>query len=217
MKNLALALILFLGLAAAAGAAAESRNGHPDLSGSWTLNEGMSENAIDKMREMRSKGLVGRGGLGGPPGGTGRGGGLDTGSWGRGRGGRRGRGLEGDRHGPLATIDDGVDAIAIRETDDQLSITYSDNRLRILFTDGRKDKRTGPLGDVVTTAKWNRDGELVVKSKVEGRKTVEIYRLDATVDRLLVDVTLDTRMGQVTFYRTYDRAPDPKAGAPGLS
>ena len=115
----------------------------------------------------------------------------------------------------MVGIDEGVDRIELVQTDDQLSITYSDDRLRILLTDGRKDKRTGAMGDVVTTAKWNQDGELVVKAKTQRGKVTETYKLDDQGERLLVDITIDGPMGEITFYRTYDPTPDIDEGATG--
>ena len=221
--TIALALTLLFLPALAQAEKASSKQQHPDLSGSWTLNEAMSESGRDKMREKMANRRGGRdsgrggGGFGGPPGG-GRGGGRGGGSGGGGRGGgfggsggRRG----GDRGGPMVAIDEGVDRMELVQTDDQLSITYSDDRLRILFTDGRKDKRTGAMGDIVTTAKWNQAGELVVKAKTQRGKVTEIYKLDDEGERLLVDITIDGPMGEITFHRTYDPTPDIDEGATG--
>lgn len=221
--TIALALTLLLLPVLAQAEKASLRPQHPDLSGNWTLNEAMSESGRDKMREKmanrrgsRDSGR-GSGGFGGPPGG-GRGGGRGSGSGGGGRGGgfggpggRRG----GDRGGPMVSIDEGVDLLEISQSDDQLSITYSDDRLRILLTDGRKDKRAGTRGDVVTTAKWNQEGELVVKAKTQRGKVTEIYKLDDEGERLLIDITIDGPMGEITFHRTYDPTPDIDEGATG--
>lgn len=209
----ALALTLLFLPAFALAERAPSKKPRPDLSGTWTLNEAMSETAQEKMREMMSqrRGERGGGGFGGPPSGTGRGG-APAGGWGGGSGGgggfggpRGGRGT--DRGGPMASLDEGVDVIEISQSDDQLSIAYSDGRLRILFTDGRKDERTGPMGDVVTTAKWNKEGQLVIKSKTRRGKTIKIYRLDEDGKRLLVDIAIDSPRGEITIHRTYDPTP----------
>ena len=206
------ALVLTLLVVPTAARAEKAAGKHPDLTGSWTLNEAMSENAQDKMRDLRSQRRAGRGGFGGPPPGTGRGGGVGGGGWSTGgRGRSRGEPGDGpadsdrDPAGPMATIDQGVDAIEIAQTEDQVAITYADDRLRILFADGRKDERTGPMGAVVTTAKWNKDGELTVRSKTESGKITEVYKLDRDGARLLVDLTIDGPMGEITFFRTYDR------------
>lgn len=223
--TITLALTLLFLPALAQAEKASKKKQPPDLSGSWTLNEAMSESGRDKMREKMANRRGGRdggrggGGFGGPPGG-GRGGGRGGGSGGGGRGGGGGFGgpgerRGGDRGGPMVAIDEGVDRIELVQTDDQLSITYSDDRLRILLTDGRKDKRTGAMGDVVTTAKWNQDGELVVKAKTQRGKVTEIYKLDDEGERLLVDITIDGPMGEITFYRTYDPTPDIDEGATG--
>lgn len=208
MKKALLSLLL-LSLTAPAVAIAGHQAVPQDLSGSWVLNEAMSENALDKMRELRSKGHTGNGGFGGPPSGTGRGR-TGTDSWGGGGRGRGSHNREPEPRGPLAAIDEGVEAIEIDYAGDEVSIRYADDRLRILLADGRKDKRTGPMGAVATTAKWNKKGELVVQSKADSGKTVELYKLDSNANRLLVDLTVATRMGTITFYRTYDRAADAK-------
>lgn len=176
----------------------------PDLSGRWTLNRAMSEDALEKMRDLAEKNRNRGGGFGGPPAGTGRGGGAG-GTLGGGFGGS-GHGRRVQRAGPMATINQGIDAIEIAQTGDQLSFTYSDDRLRILLADGRKDKRASPWGDTATTARWTKKGELSVRTKGRNGKIEETYRLDPRSGRLLVDITVDSRIGSITFFRTYDPA-----------
>ena len=86
LRTLGLALpILMLGvLLASASLAAEQ----PDFSGTWKLNQELSENPRDKMMEGMSKGRGGMGG-GGMAGGMGGGGKGDSGMRGGGGGPRR--------------------------------------------------------------------------------------------------------------------------------
>ncbi len=195
---------MFVPMLAAVENAAVNRP-RPNLAGAWTLNDAMSETAHEKMRELVTGRRSARGGFGGPPSGTGRGGRPGIEGW----GGRRGGPREGQGEGgPQAGLDRGVDALAVSQTFDQLSITYSDDRLRILFTDGRKDERDGPLGKVITKARWTKQGALEVGSKSRQGKTTEIYRLDKESGRLLVDITVAGPMGEITFLRTYDRSKE---------
>jgi hypothetical protein len=179
----------------------------PDLGGTWTLNERLSEDPREKMREAR----------GGPSGG-GMGGG-------RGRGGGMGGGMGGGREMPEGMDPEAMKrrmqeaarasrTLMIAHEEPRLTIRFADGRERTLYTDGRKQTRESDFGDLETRAKWKKDGRLKVEATNEqGRKINEIYRCSSGEGRLYVTITMkgDGRMPDVTFDRVYDRAPD---GAP---
>jgi hypothetical protein len=184
----------------------------PDLSGSWELNERLSENPRDKMREtMQQRG-------GGPPGGMG-GGGRGGGMGGGGRGGgpdggidpetMRRRGQELEQAARSMTIIQADPELTIIQADPELTIVYADGRERRLYADGREHRREGGTGEVETKTKWKKDGRLVVRSTTErGQEIKETFRHAPGESRLYVttEVKGDGRMPGIEFERVYDRA-----------
>ncbi len=197
--------------AAAAAAAA------PDLSGTWTLNQELSQDPRTALREAQGKAGQGGGG-GGHRGGRRGGGGFPGGGGGNGDGGdsgnsRRGpNGTDGEEH---ASNDFGLDAkeLHLKAEGTQLTLLDADGTVRqILHTDGRKVSEDKPgVGTVKTQAQW-KDGALEVVTQLpKGRTKTEIYEMTHDRKRLYVLVTLEGygRMPTVTFKRVYD--PEPPA------
>ncbi len=206
---------------------------HPDLSGAWLLNEHFSDDIEAKLQVARARrrarrGSGSRGGLGGGGmgsggsggGGMGRGG---SGGGGMGRGGTGGGG-SGDRppmggRGPgdrdpeemrarMQRLVQGFDLLIINYEEPMLSILYADDRRRAFRTDGKNQSRKTVDGNVVTRARWKKDGLLTVdNSTSRGRESTETYELITETDQL----RLITRMYQapgmppLELVRVYDR------------
>jgi hypothetical protein len=205
----------------------------PDLSGTWTLNEELSQDPRTALREAQGK--EHQGGGGGRRGGGRRGGGFPAGGGGGNAGGdssdtgnaRRspdGAGTEDEGH---AGNDFGLEAkeLHLKAEGTQLTLAEADGTIRqVLHTDGRKMSEEKPgVGTVKTQAQW-KDGALEVVTQLpKGRTKTEIYEMTHDRKRLYVLVTLEGfgKMPTVTFRRVYDPEPAPAAapapGAPGAS
>ncbi len=203
-----------------AQASESNRSERPCFSGTWQLNEEMSENPRDKMKEsMGSR----RGGMGGGMGGGrmgggmggGRGGGMGRGMGG-GKGGGRG-GMGGDRGGDreemrarMQAIEEGIRRLEIDHEDAVLTIRYDSGAEQAIYTDGRSFEMENPMGEVVeATAKWKKNERVVVKMDTEhGGRITEIYELVpvAHQERLFVTVELPGNgpMPSIEFRRVYD-------------
>jgi hypothetical protein len=207
----------------------------PDLSGTWTLNDELSQDPRAALREAQEKNRPAQGGggrRGGRRGGGGGGvpGGGDPGTQG-GQGGRArqgaadGSGAESDEHSGGAEGAGGEFGLGARElhiagTGPQLTLSGADGREeRVLYTDGRKvSAEKAGVGTVKTQAQW-KDGALEVVTQLpKGRTKTEIFEMTHDRKRLYVLVTLEGygRMPTVTFKRVYDPEPAPAAApAPG--
>lgn len=165
----------------------------PDLSGTWVLNERLSEDPREKMREqMRGRSGGGRkgGGMGGGPEG-----GMDPEKM-------RQRMQERER---------AVQRLVVSHSEPRLRIAFADGSERVVVTDNKKHRRESGIGDVETRAKWTRNGRLEITATTEdGRKVSEVYRYSSGENRLYVTVTAggDGRLPKLSFKRVYDRAAD---------
>jgi len=207
-------LLLCSLLLVAAGASADSTD-KPNLSGSWTLNERLSENPRDKMRETMQQrgGDMGRGMSGGTGGrGGGMGGGMGGGKGGRGGGVGGADGMDPDAmRRRMEQLMRAAQSMVINHAEPTLSIRYDDGSERVIYTDGRVQEREGGIGYVETKAKWKKDGRLVVKATTEqGRRVKEIFQHSSGESRLYVTIELesDGRMPEVSFQRVYDLATE---------
>lgn len=226
---------------AATAPAASATSATPDLSGTWTLNDELSQDPRTALREAQGKAGQGgggghrggrRGGGGAFPGGgggNGSGGSGDGGDSGNARRGQDGSGTEGEGR---AGNDFGLDAkeLHLKAEGAQLTLSDADGTVRqVLHTDGRKVSEDKPgVGTVKTQAQW-KDGALEVVTQLpKGRTKTEIYEMTHDRKRLYVLVTLEGygRMPTVTFKRVYDPEPPaapattpappaPGAGLPG--
>jgi hypothetical protein len=203
----------------------------PDLSGTWVLNESLSQDPRGVLREAAGKAHAEEGGGGGHRGGR-RGGGGGGGGFPGGGGGGGGQGRprdggaaapEGDEHAGSPDLGLGAKELHITGTGTELTLAGADGAdQRILYTDGRKrsEERKG-LGTVKTQAQW-KDGALeVVTQGPKGRTKTEIFEMTHDRKKLYVLVTLEGygKMPAVTFRRVYDPepAPAPAAAPPGPS
>jgi hypothetical protein len=202
IAGLCLAAVASLATFAAADKAPQSV---PDLSGTWQLNEDLSQTPQQAMRQAGESMPPGggRGGGMGRRGGGGRGGGFRSGGAPQEDGGR------GGFEGPEKTM-------TIAWAAPQLTITYPSGRQRILYTDGRKAKEARPNGKTATTqASWTETGSLkVVTEGDEGRKRTEIFEITNDHRRLFILIGMEGRGPKpIQFRRAYDRAEEKKEGA----
>ncbi len=100
----------------------------PDFSGSWQLNEELSEDPRSKMRQRRES----------------TGGGLGSGRGGMGRG--SGMGDPEAMRDRMRRMEQGSKTLTILHVEPQMTIRTADDRERGLHTDGRKQGRTGGGG-----------------------------------------------------------------------
>ncbi len=166
----------------------------PDFTGSWVINEELSENPRDKMRQSMGGGRSGGGGSG--MGGGGRGGS------GMGGGGRGGSGMGGgDREAMRQRFADAAAKAGRLEITqgEELSILYADGSLRVIPVDGE-------VGDIKSHWKGDR---LVVELKGEaGRRIRETLRLAEDGAQLHVTTRMsgDLNRPTISFLRVYDMA-----------
>jgi len=203
--------LLYCGLLlpAVAGEGAEP----PDFSGSWQLNDDLSESPWEKMQAMMSERQAGAGAMGGRGGGTG-GGGKGGGGMGGGGGGDRPDPEELRRR--MQELGSAVRTLQVARDGEQMSVLYADGRERLLITDGKKHKREVPRGDLETQTKWQKDGKLLVKAKTErGRKIKEIWSISPDYMQLFVTVHMKGDGGRpdMEFTRVYDRAESDDSGS----
>lgn len=195
-----------------AGSVALADDPKLDLSGRWTLNDGLSDNPFDKMREAGGGGGRTRGGGGGgmSGGGFGRGGGGYGGRGGGGRGGG-GEGGSGSESGttPNEMLEDTRNLVIVQK-DPELRITTGGKPERVYFLDGRKVEEERSEGTVKTKTK--RKGETVVVDTEypSSREVVQTYEILKDVKRLVVTTKISGgRRGSFSFRRVYDPAVEP--------
>jgi hypothetical protein len=184
------------------GAQAEDDKARPDLSGTWRLDPAQSEDAGEKLRELREERGGRRGGrFGGVGGGRPMGGGS-----GGGRSGPRGAGREG-----LRELVEAPPALTVTQTATEITLVEEDGRLRALHPDGRAYKDSS--GREVKT-RWSDAGELVTETKGGRGKVVETFSVSKDPARLSVTLLLDLRGRPVAVRRVYVRAEAAPAAAP---
>ncbi|MDH3253980.1 MAG: hypothetical protein OEM62_03235 [Acidobacteriota bacterium] len=185
-------------------------SGTPDLSGTWELDEALSEDPM----QLRGRGGRDSGGFGGGIGGGGWGGG----GWG---GGRPGGGIGSGPPGGMQSSRDrresreemerrmrelrkSVERLRIAQTGDSLRMTFADGREHAIATNNKKTIIETPQGEAEVKAKW-RDGSLIVTTKTGRRATIETYHLtaDRTLLTVVVEMASDGPRGPVSFKRIY--------------
>lgn len=217
------AFILSLSLIAPAAPNAGPR---PDFSGTWKLNEELSDNPRDKIIEAMperppgggrsgfggSGGRRGRGGGRGDGRGGGRGGGDGRGGFGGGRvGGPEGDGYRGERmRDRMRFLIEGGSLLTIEHQDPRLTIRDAMNKERTLFTDGRvaRFEFASDLWEAKT--KWKKGRKVVLKAKsARGRKLSETIEFSEDDSRLMITIKMSGggRMPSFEFVRVYDPAP----------
>jgi hypothetical protein len=183
--GLALPFLTLGVLLAVASLAAEQ----PDFSGTWKLNQELSENPREKMAESMSKG---RGGAGGGRGGGGRGGGRE--------------GME-ERLGEREAR---IQQIVIDHEDPTFRIRLADDSENIFYTDGRmtEDLEAGLLE---ARANWKKGKRIdIERDSPQGGTITETYELSADGSQLHVKTKIEAsgRMPKMTFQRVYDQVDD---------
>ena len=194
--GLALPFLTLGVLLAVASLAAEQ----PDFSGTWKLNQELSENPREKMAESMSKG---RGGEGGGRGGGGMGGGM------RGGGGGRGGGREGMEE-RLGEREARIQQIVIDHEDPTFRIRFADDIETTFYTDGRmtEDLEAGLLE---ATASWKKGRRIEIeRDSPQGGAITEKYELSEDGSQLFVKTKMEGsgRMPKITFQRVYDQVTD---------
>ncbi len=190
----------------------------PNLSGTWQLDEDLSEDPMEKMREGGGEGMRG----GGRGGGMGGGGGGWGGGMGGGRSGGRAGGMGGGSQAPgqsreemrqrMQELRASIERLNIHQTDSSVRIVFADSREQTFTTDNKKSTIETPFGEGTIKAKWRDDGGLVVKTKTERGKIIETYYVtrDGLLLTVLVEKASEGPMGSVSFKRVY-RPVDPEA------
>jgi hypothetical protein len=185
----------------------------PDFSGTWRINDDLSENPRDMIEEARPDGPP-RGGFGGPPavgiGGLPRGG-PGAGPPGGPYGGVEGPGSREERRTRmrerLHEIEQGTRLLRITHQDPRFTIRYANDVERVLYTDGR-DLGFAFAGDLwEARAKWKKGRKIVLKSKSSrGRKITETYEFSEDGRRLHLTTKMagDGRLPPIEFRRVYD-------------
>jgi hypothetical protein len=182
-------------------------NSRPDFSGTWTLNDELSEDPRTKMQEAGG----GRGGRGGGRAGGGEGGGGFGGRGGVGGGGRGGRrgggGDSGDRGGDGASrIGETLAAqkvLTISHKDPQLLVTDLNGRARTFFTDARKVEEERAEGTAKIQTKW-KDRSIVVVTKLGDREITDTYERAADGARLFLTTKMEGGRATFSFRRVYE-------------
>lgn len=209
---LILALVSGSVLATRAGRAGDAQKvASVDLSGHWTYNLQLSDDAREKMREAMMK----QGGPGGGqppmgPGGRGGGGGMGGSGGGMsgpggGMGGPPGMGGGDDPREAMRAIMEPPEELAITQSGSEIAVDEKFGRLRRLHPDGKKYKTDNGSTDIKTY--W-KDGKLVIETKRARGGTVETWERVPDGSRLIVNVRLEGGSGpRLELKRIYDRAP----------
>lgn len=197
---------------------------HPDFSGTWELNEELSDNPREKMQEaMEQRMAPPMGGSGGGMGGGSMGGGGSGGGMGgAGKGGGGARGGAGGMGGPgdgmpdreemqrrMRQIGERVRVMKIEHGEAGMIVVYADGNERTLHLDGKKHYRETGRGDLEIKSKWSGDREITVKAKTEdGRRVSEKWELAAEGGLLEVTVKIDgdSRRPSFDLKRVYQRS-----------
>ena len=180
-------LVLLFLLMPIPGLAQAGRN-VSDFSGTWQLDENLSEDpqaAMSGKIESRGGGGPGRGG-----GGMGRGSGMGDPQAMRDRMKRMARGSE---------------TLTILHVEPEVTIRTADDRERKIYTDGRKQQRTGGVGPVETRSRWKKR-KLVVRDRMETGTTItRTFFYQEEDPHLYVDTEIKGRGRTIRFRRVYDR------------
>lgn len=204
-------------------------NTRPDFSGTWRLNEDLSEDPRTKMQEAGGGhgsrgGGIGRGGGGGEGGGGfggrgGMGGGGGRGGMGGG-GGRRGAGDSGERSGDGASrLGESLAAqkvLTISHKDPELVIRDLNGRSRTFFTDARKVEEERSEGTAKIQTKW-KDRSIVVVTKLGDREITDTYERAADGARLFLTTKMEGGRAPFSFRRVYEAPLTPMPAEGGAA
>ncbi len=234
-RPLAVSLALGIGLTWAQVLPAEKAV--PDLSGTWKIDEELSEDPLAKVRlaiERRSgdagstrpsAGVVqgGSGGYPGPPlgvpqagvpqgrvpqGGVPQGGvpqGGGTSSSGTGSSGVAGDpGISAEMKQRFETLEESRWQIQITQGEDDVTLRFGDGEEIRLPTNGKATRVETPRGSSEMSARWKKNGRLVIKNEISRQNSIETYQLGAEGKLLTVVTEVDLgRLGWVTYRWLY--------------
>jgi hypothetical protein len=166
---------------------------HPDFSGTWELNEELSDNPREKMQEaMEQRMARPMGGSGGGMGGPGA-----------------GMPDREEMQRRMREIGKRVRVMKIEHGEAGMIVVYADGNERTLHLDGKKHYRETGRGDLEIKSKWSGDREITVKAKTEdGRRVSEKWELAAEGGLLEVTVKIDgdSRRPSFDLKRVYQRS-----------
>ncbi|HEV7783821.1 MAG TPA: hypothetical protein VGQ28_00710, partial [Thermoanaerobaculia bacterium] len=210
----AIGLVVLTASAVLLSAAASDQAQHPNLQGTWKLNEDLTARMRQDDQPQR--------GPGGDHGGMGRHGG----GGGRRRGGGTADGQPGSesesgegRQGPPSSVPSfaALDVLTITQQGDQLTLADKDGNTRVLKTDNRKVRdEKAPGGPAELRASWDKDGILTVEVKPDkGAKRTESYLVSNDGKHLYVTLVLDRNGREMKIRRAYDSAPPEEKAPPG--
>jgi hypothetical protein len=153
-----------------------------DLSGPWTYNRGLSDDARAKMREAMEKG-AGQGSR--PPGGGGMGG-------------------DDDPSQAMRAILEPAEALVITQTEAEIAVEEEFGETRHLHPDGKKYKTDNGASEIKVS--W-KEGRLVVETtRGRGGRVVETWERVPDGSQLIVNVKVEGGFGPgLTLRRVYDR------------
>jgi xanthine/CO dehydrogenase XdhC/CoxF family maturation factor len=182
--------LLAVALATAFAGAGE----RPDFTGGWRLNEELSDDARQKLREafvarMRDRGPGGRRGA---PGGR-----------------RRPAGEMRDR---LRRMEKGIQRLTIAHDEDAVVIRNAIDREHRVVADGRTRTREGGFGPVETRAEWKRRSLVIVDRPEQGAVVTRTYFHRRDDPHLYVNVKVEGRGPVFEYLRVYDRVEEEGSG-----
>jgi len=207
----AFAVLILCGVLSGPLASAASAD-RVDFTGSWQLDENLSEDPLAEMshamdEQRRAREMAGdQGGIGGgmTGGGTGTGGGMGSGPV------RVDDTLERERmERRLDELGKRLEEMSVTHEGDKLIVRYADGHERILYTDGKKHYRESGIGDLDTRTKWKGHSEIVIKATLEdGRKVTETWELGPDDGLLHVKTSMKGHGGEPTvdFKQVYKPA-----------
>jgi hypothetical protein len=193
---------------------------HPQIGGSWAINEAESQrpqrarggqrNAANPPQETPGI-AAGSGGGGGGGGGRRRGGGAPSAPSGGGGGG----GARGGDNAPDAPLRAALDVVNVSDViiqQQDSTITFADEGGAPILVpiNGKASKITwGDAGELETKAEWTKEGLRVERKFNGGVKVVELFQRAAGTPKLTVTTTVSAKIlaQDFSFLRTYDAEP----------
>lgn len=200
----------------------------PALGGRWQLNRDLSARPGEGGGEMRGPGGdrggrpgSGPGGMGRPGGGGGMGGGMGRpGSMGGGRGGPGGRTNDDEMQrmrDVMRELMQPATTVIVVQHDDTVSFTDDQGRVRKFVANGKQEKHQLDAATIETRSRW-KDGALVIEWETgRGPTIVRTYRVDASVNQLIVETTMKGGRGpgggeRPPIRHVYDQVLDASGG-----
>jgi hypothetical protein len=186
---------------------------HPNLQGTWTLNEDLTARMRQDDKAQNEQG--GHQDHMGRHGGAGRrrGGGTADGQPSSDPG-AMGESEKEGRQGPPPSFA-ALDVLTISQQGDQLTLTDKSGNNRVVKADNRKVRdEKAPGGPVELRASWDKDGILTVEVRPDkGPKRTESYLVSNDGKHLYVTLILDRNGHEMRIRRAYDAAQEEKAPA----